>query len=338
MVSVSSQSEHETRVSLPEEWLGEAVRLQEEFCREIRRADPREVVLALADGSNTGYKLIKPYLRKYPTPRILEMGTGLGFDLCYLRKLGLNAQGIEPGSSPGFEGRYEMAVKLLEANGIADAQQVILPAVGEALPFADATFDIVYSVAVLEHVSDIEKFLTEAQRVVRPGGVVIMHVPNYNSFHEDHYDILWLPYLLRSKRVAKWYVRTLFRRRDWFIDELHFTTPGYFGKLSSRVISLRGMQVHLGHDFSFPILGRFFRRATETYYFFRDDFAADHMRLKHKILMRVGRLAQRSAEFLRMPPLSFKLIWEAPGENPRGATRSDMSQDRRISDDLRVAL
>jgi hypothetical protein len=48
MVSVSSPAEHETRVSLPEEWLGEAVRLQEEFCREIRRADAREVVLALA--------------------------------------------------------------------------------------------------------------------------------------------------------------------------------------------------------------------------------------------------------------------------------------------------
>jgi hypothetical protein len=89
------------------------------------------------------------------------------------------------------------------------------------------------------------------------------------------------------------------------------------------------MQVNLGHDFSFPILGRFFRSATQTYYFFRDDFAADQMHLKHKILMRVSGLALRVAEFLRMPPLSFKLIWEAPCENSPGAkTRGDMSQDR----------
>jgi len=327
MVSVSSQAERETRVLVPEEWLDQAAQLQEEFCREIRKADPREVVRLLAPTYNDCYNVIKPYLRKYRAPRILEMGTGLGFTLCYLRKLGLNAQGIEPGGSPGFEGRYEMAVKLLEANGIADARQVVLPAFGEALPFADATFDIVYSVAVLEHVNDIEKCLTEAQRVLRPGGVFIMHVPNYNSFHEDHYDILWLPYLLRSKRVAKWYVRTFFRRRDWFIDELHFTTPGDFEKLSRRVISLRGMQVHFDDDFSFPILGRFFRRATETYYSFRDDVAADQMRLKHRTLMRAAGLAVRAGKFLRVPPRTFRLVWEAPSENSEGVQNAQGDEE-----------
>jgi SAM-dependent methyltransferase len=312
MVSVSAQAERETRVSVPEEWIGEAAQLQEDFCREIRKADPREVVRLLATTYNDCYNLINPYLPKYRAPRILEMGTGLGFTLCYLRKLGLDAQGIEPGGSPGFEGRYEMAIKLLEANGIAGARQVLRPAFGEDLPFADATFDIVYSVAVLEHVNDIEKCLTEAQRVLRPGGMFIMHVPNYDSFYEDHYDIRWLPYLLRSKRVAKWYVRTLFRRRDWFIDELHFTTPAYFRKLSSRVKTLRGMQVDFDPDFSLPILGRFFRRASETYHSFRDDVAADQMRLKDKTLMRAAGLAVRAAEVLRVPPRTFRLVWEAP--------------------------
>jgi SAM-dependent methyltransferase len=243
------------------------------------------------------------------------MGSGYGFALCYLRKLGLNAQGIEPGGSAGFEGWYEVAVKLLEANGVVNARQVLLPAFGEELPFADGTFDIVYSIATLEHVSDIEKCLSEAQRVVKPGGTVIMTVPNYNSFWEQHYDIPWIPYLLSSKRVAKWYVRTLFRRRDWFIDEMHFTTPNYFKELSRRIARLKGMQIHSGRDFSFPVLGGFFRRAGETYHFFRDDFAADQIRLKHKILMRASGLALSIAKFFRVPPLSFQIVWEAPGDN-----------------------
>ena len=311
IVSAASPAERDASVSIPEAWFDKAAQLQAKFCREIRNVDSRVVVHDRTTAYKSGYDLIKSHLRKYRAPKILEMGSGYGFALCYLRKLGLNAQGIEPGGSLGFEGWYEVAIELLEANGIANARQILLPAVGEELPFADATFDIVYSIATLEHVRDIEKCLTEARRVVRPGGVVIMHVPNYNSFHEDHYDILWLPYLLRSKRVAKWYVRTIFRRRDWFIDELHFTTPGYFKKLSSRARGLTGMQIHLGRDFS---LG-FFRRAAETYNFFRNDFAADQMRLKHKILMRASGVALRVAEMLRVPPLSFQLIWEASGED-----------------------
>jgi 2-polyprenyl-6-hydroxyphenyl methylase/3-demethylubiquinone-9 3-methyltransferase len=41
---------------------------------------------------------------------------------------------------------------------------------GEALPYADASFDAVVCVDVLEHVSDLDAVLTEVARVLRPGG------------------------------------------------------------------------------------------------------------------------------------------------------------------------
>lgn len=41
------------------------------------------------------------------------------------------------------------------------------------LPFADASFDIVYLTAVSCHIEDLEPFLREIRRVVRPGGHVV---------------------------------------------------------------------------------------------------------------------------------------------------------------------
>jgi len=47
----------------------------------------------------------------------------------------------------------------------------------EKLPFPDNSFDVVYSSHMLEHTSDYHLSLAEMNRVVRPGGVVIIGVP-----------------------------------------------------------------------------------------------------------------------------------------------------------------
>ncbi len=62
-----------------------------------------------------------------------------------------------------------------------------------------------------------------------------MNIPNYNSFHEGHYDIFWMPYLFMSKKIAKIYVR-LRGRKDYFIDELIFTTPGMIKRIAEKVL------------------------------------------------------------------------------------------------------
>jgi len=49
------------------------------------------------------------------------------------------------------------------------------------LPFDDATFDVVISRCVLEHVHDIDAALTELRRVLRQGGHLVFRVPN--RFH-----------------------------------------------------------------------------------------------------------------------------------------------------------
>ncbi len=80
---------------------------------------------------------------------------------------------------------------------------------GFALPFADASFDLVTSFQVLEHVPDATAFLGELARVTRPGGMVILATPNaatrlypgmapWNRFHVHEYLADELEGLLRG--------------------------------------------------------------------------------------------------------------------------------------------
>ncbi len=61
--------------------------------------------------------------------------------------------------------------------------------VGQALPFADATFDAVCTLAVLEHVDDPFACTAEIKRVLKPGGLVFSGVPFMQPEHgyPDHF-------------------------------------------------------------------------------------------------------------------------------------------------------
>jgi 2-polyprenyl-3-methyl-5-hydroxy-6-metoxy-1,4-benzoquinol methylase len=56
---------------------------------------------------------------------------------------------------------------------------VLIPS--EALPFEDASFDVVISHHVIEHVQDQVRHLQEIWRVLRPGGVCYLATPNKSS-------------------------------------------------------------------------------------------------------------------------------------------------------------
>jgi SAM-dependent methyltransferase len=48
---------------------------------------------------------------------------------------------------------------------------------GAVLPWADGTFDLVLVAETIEHVVDVEVLLSEARRVVRPGGEIAVTTP-----------------------------------------------------------------------------------------------------------------------------------------------------------------
>ena len=55
----------------------------------------------------------------------------------------------------------------------------LVQASGDGLPFADASFATVINSQVIEHVPDRPEFFTEMNRVLRPGGVLVLGTPDY---------------------------------------------------------------------------------------------------------------------------------------------------------------
>jgi SAM-dependent methyltransferase len=95
---------------------------------------------------------------------ILDIGASSGEFLEAARQAGWDTFGVEPSTD---------GVAKARAKGLNVVQS---PA--ESLPFADGTFDLVHSNHVFEHLADPLAAAKEAWRVLRPGGVIFVEVPN----------------------------------------------------------------------------------------------------------------------------------------------------------------
>jgi SAM-dependent methyltransferase len=66
----------------------------------------------------------------------------------------------------------------LDENLRPDPNLGVVCATGEALPFLDRSFDVVYCRSVMEHVRDPRTMFREISRVLRPGGLFLLLTPN----------------------------------------------------------------------------------------------------------------------------------------------------------------
>lgn len=59
-----------------------------------------------------------------------------------------------------------------------------------AMAFADGEFDLIYSIAAFEHIDGVDRAAAEIGRVLRPGGVALIHAHLYRSPSGGH-DLAW---------------------------------------------------------------------------------------------------------------------------------------------------
>lgn len=158
--------------------------------------------------------------------RLLEIGSGMCMTLATARiRFGADACGIEPGGNE-YSGSIETGRELLRALGQPD--QVVQVGVGEAIPHPDNSFDVVFSSNVLEHTKDPSRVVAESIRVLRPGGIVCHVVPNYGSWWEGHYGVLWIPFL--NKFLGRLYLRLL-GKDPAFLDTLQLITRPWLKRM-----------------------------------------------------------------------------------------------------------
>jgi 2-polyprenyl-3-methyl-5-hydroxy-6-metoxy-1,4-benzoquinol methylase len=112
--------------------------------------------------------------------RVLEVGSGSGAFLKQLRDRGISAQGIE---------YSETAVIATQAAGLQVENKSLQDLRDD---YADQ-FDAICSFQVLEHVVDPLGFLQDALALLKPGGRLLLAVPNQHSFLRHYYNVLDMP-------------------------------------------------------------------------------------------------------------------------------------------------
>lgn len=132
---------------------------------------------------------------------VLDIGAGNG-GLCIATALSgaASVSGIEFEAS-----RIQLARKWAQCRNV---EVEFRQGVAEKLPFADASFDVVFLSSVIEHVQDQKLTIREMSRVLRPGGLFFLDGPNRLSPHwlraDPHYGIPWVSAM--PNRMGRWWV------------------------------------------------------------------------------------------------------------------------------------
>jgi len=109
-----------------------------------------------------------------PGLSLLEPGCGRGDVLKSFKSLGLDVKGCDISEETlSFYKDIEIKIADIECDG---------------LPYADESFDVVFSKSFIEHFYYPERYMKEAFRVLRPGGLLITCAPDWESNYKKYFD------------------------------------------------------------------------------------------------------------------------------------------------------
>ncbi len=105
---------------------------------------------------------------------ILDVGAGTGDFLNVCKNNDWNVSGVEPS---------------LDARSIAQEKGIHLS--DDIFSLKEDSFDVITLWHVLEHVKDLQKYINQLQKLLKRDGVIVVAVPNFNSYDANHYKEFW---------------------------------------------------------------------------------------------------------------------------------------------------
>jgi len=108
---------------------------------------------------------------------LLDIGAGTGDFLAVAQKKGWNITGVEPNE---------------DAKRLAKGKGIFLKL--ETKELEPKTFDVITMWHVLEHVPNLQEQIKEIKRLLKPGGYIIIAVPNFKSYDANYYKSFWAAY------------------------------------------------------------------------------------------------------------------------------------------------
>ncbi len=184
--------------------------------------------------------------------RVFVNGCGLGMYLMHLAEDARQAVGLDIELERTFDAHQRV-------------EQVVCGA-GEALPLPGQIFDLVLSHEVLEHVQDDREAVCEIVRVLRPGGRLVLFVPNRGYPFETH-GIYWRGnYRFGNIPLVNYLPRTWRNRlaphvRVYNQSDLHKLFAGLPVRIIQQTVIFGAYDNIIARR---PVLGRVLRKVLQT--------------------------------------------------------------------------
>lgn len=190
--------------------------------------------------------IVRDNLARYVRPgaKVLEFGCGSGLFVGELADAGFESFGVDIS---------EDAVKFGELQGVRNLAVIE----GHRINFPDNTFDVVLSLDVIEHLENEEWALREVERVLKPGGLVVIMAPAYQflwgvqdeaAHHYRRYTMRGLVKTVRSSTSLA------VVRKSYFNTFLFL--PIALVRLVCRCFGIRGRESDF--DLNSPLVNRIF--------------------------------------------------------------------------------
>jgi SAM-dependent methyltransferase len=151
---------------------------------------------------------------EFPVPgRMLDLGCGSGWFLSVMRDKGWETHGVEISTAAAELGRKQAGLNIF----LGTLQQAHFPS---------EFFDYIRSNHSFEHISSPRETLQEIHRVLRPGGKLLIGVPNIDSLNAKLFGQYWW-YLGAPVHPFNYSVETLsklLQKHDFSVEKVNYNS------------------------------------------------------------------------------------------------------------------